>query len=119
MTVDDEGPAAPVDAAVPEPSAGGRRAHVRVRTALVNLVDAINHSDDAAVERAVMDLSRRHRWLAPLGMIVGAFLMLFQGVKLLVKNWRLTLVQVVPAMWIWLAMLDLKIHVLHGNQFDG
>ena len=43
--------------------------------------------------------------------------MLFAGVKLLVTNWRLTLVQIVPAMWIWLAMLDIKIHTLHGKGF--
>jgi hypothetical protein len=44
--------------------------------------------------------------------------MLFQGVKLLVTNWRLTLVQILPAMWIWIAMLDIKIHVLHGKGFN-
>jgi hypothetical protein len=43
---------------------------------------------------------------------------LFQGIKLLVTNWRLTLIQILPAMWIWLAMLNLKIHVLRGRQFD-
>ena len=43
--------------------------------------------------------------------------MLFQGVKLLVTNWRSTLVQIVPAMWIWIAMLDIKIHTLHGKGF--
>ena len=43
--------------------------------------------------------------------------MLFAGVKLLFTNWRLTLVQVLPAMWIWAAMLDLKAHVLHGKTF--
>ena len=89
----------------------------RLGASIRHLIDAINASDDAAVERAVIALSRRRRWLAPLGMIVGAFMMLFQGVKLLVTNWRLTLVQILPAMWIWLAMLDLKIHVLHGKQF--
>ena len=81
------------------------------------LVQAINHSDDAAVERAVLQLSRSRRWLAPLALVVGAFLMLFQGLKLLITNWRLTLVQIVPAMWIWAAMLDIKVHVLHGKQF--
>ena len=65
----------------------------------------------------MLQLSQRRRWLAPLGLIVGAFLMLFQGVKLLYTNWRLTLVQIVPAMWIWIAMLDIKLHVLHGKQF--
>jgi hypothetical protein len=69
------------------------------------------------VEQAVVQLSQRRRWLAPLALIVGAFLMLFQGVKLLYTNWRLAVVQIIPAMWIWLAMLDIKLHVLHGKQF--
>lgn len=69
------------------------------------------------VERAVLALSQRSRWLAPLAMLVGAFAMLFQGVKLLFTNWRLTLVQILPAMWIWAAMLDLKAHALHGKEF--
>ena len=43
--------------------------------------------------------------------------MLFDGVKLLFTNWRLTLVQVLPAMWIWAAMFDLKAHALHGKSF--
>jgi hypothetical protein len=43
--------------------------------------------------------------------------MLAEGVKLLFSNWRLTLIQVLPAMWIWAAMIDLKAHVLHGKTF--
>ena len=39
------------------------------------------------------------------------------GVRLLLTNWRLTLVQFLPAMWIWLATYDLKAHVLHGKSF--
>ena len=52
-----------------------------------------------------------------LALAVGALEMLFEGVKLVFSNWRLTLVQILPAMWIWLAMLDLKAHVLHGRSF--
>ena len=65
----------------------------------------------------VLRLSRSRRWLAPLALAVGAFAMLFDGVKLLFTNWRLTLIQVLPAMWIWAAMYDLKAHVLHGKTF--
>jgi hypothetical protein len=83
-----------------------------------NLIGAVMRSDDAAVERSIVQLSQRSRWLAPLALIVGAFLMLFGGLKLLITNWRLTLVQIVPAMWIWAAMLDIKIHTLHGKQFN-
>ncbi len=50
-------------------------------------------------------------------MAVGAFVLLFDGLRLLVSNWRLTLVTILPAMWIWLAMFDLKAHVLHGKTF--
>jgi uncharacterized membrane protein len=48
---------------------------------------------------------------------VGAFVMLFQGLKLLFSNWRLTLIQVLPAMWIWAALLDLKAHTFKGKEF--
>src|SRR4051794_1356160 len=81
------------------------------------LVQAINNGDEAVVEKAVLDLSRSRRFLAPLAFLVGAFVMLFQGVRLLFSNWRLSLVQILPAMWIWLAMFDLKAHVLHGKSF--
>ena len=44
--------------------------------------------------------------------------MLFDGLRLLVTNWRLMLVQILPAMWIWAATCDLKAHVLRGKEFD-
>ncbi len=115
MTVDYQGPDAPDDATAAPANGVTRRE--RVGTTVAHLIRVIRTGDDKAVEQAVLDLSRRRRWLAPLGLIVGAFLMLFQGVKLLFTNWRLTLVQVIPAMWIWLALLDLKVHVLHGKSF--
>jgi hypothetical protein len=37
----------------------------------------------------------------------AAVRLLFQGVRLLFSNWRLTLIQLLPAMWIWVALLDL------------
>ncbi|MGH3232416.1 MAG: hypothetical protein ACRDOH_04000 [Streptosporangiaceae bacterium] len=69
------------------------------------------------MDEVVLRLSRSRRWLAPLALAVGAFAMLFEGVKLLFTNWRLTLIQVLPAMWIWAAMFDLKAHALHGKSF--
>jgi hypothetical protein len=81
------------------------------------LVQRIREGDDAMVEAAVVQLSHRRRILAPLALAVGAVAMLFHGLRLLLSNWRLTLVQILPAMWIWAAMLDLKVHVLHGASF--
>jgi hypothetical protein len=81
------------------------------------LVRAIREGDEAAVEKAVLDLSRSRRIFAPLVFAIGAFVMLFQGLRLLFANWRLTLIQVLPAMWIWAAFLDLKVHVFKGHGF--
>ena len=92
-----------------------RRAAVAVQ--FRRLARAIRDGDDAMVESAILALSQRSRLLAPLALIVGAFSMLFQGIKLLFTNWRLTLVQILPAMWIWTAMVDLKAHALHGKEF--
>jgi hypothetical protein len=100
---------------VSAPGRTSRRATVALQ--IERLVSAIRNGDEEMVESSILALSQRSRWLAPLALVVGAFAMLFQGVKLLVTNWRLTLVQILPAMWIWAAMLDLKIHVLHGKQF--
>ncbi len=92
-----------------------QRRHLLVRAR--RYIQAVRESDREALEEGVLRLSRSRRWLAPLALAVGALAMLFDGVKLLVTNWRLTLVQVLPAMWIWAAMLDLKAHVLHGKSF--
>jgi magnesium-transporting ATPase (P-type) len=80
------------------------------------LVRAIEQDDEAMVEQIVR-LSQSRRLFAPLAFTVGAFAMLFDGLKLLVTNWRLTIVQVLPAVWIWLAMFDLKARVLHDRSF--
>src|SRR5205809_7716816 len=81
------------------------------------LLRAIQENDEAAVEAAVLALSRSRRIFAPLVFALGAFVTLFQGLRMLVSNWRLTLIQVLPAMWIWLALLDLKAHAFKGKEF--
>ena len=81
------------------------------------VVQAIREMDEDTVTSAIEDLGRRHRLLAPLALVAGAFVMLVDGLKLVVSNWRLTLVQVLPAMWIWLALFDIKAHVLRHREF--
>jgi uncharacterized membrane protein len=81
------------------------------------LLKAIRENDEAAVEDAVLALSQSRRIFAPLVFALGAFVMLFQGLKMLFSNWKLTLIQVLPAMWIWLALLDLKAHTFKGKEF--
>lgn len=101
----------------PEPSEDRRPATFSARVR--SLVRAIEENDEAAVEEAVLRLSRSRRLFAPLALAISAFVMLFTGLRVLVSNWRLTLVQIIPAMWIWLAMFDLKAHTLHGKSFNA
>jgi len=95
-----------------------RRRYI-TRAQIEQFIQAVKDSDQAAVDDMILRLSRTRPWLAPLALAIGAFAMLFAGVKLLFTNWRLTLVQVLPAMWIWAAMYDLKGKVLRGKQFVG
>jgi hypothetical protein len=97
--------------AAPRSGWAARQAQLR------RIIRAIADSEDTTVEEQLLRLSRAKRWLAPLALAVGAFAMLFEGLRLLFSNWRLTLIQVLPAMWIWAAMLDLKVHLLHGKSF--
>ena len=112
------------DASGPPASPGGidqpsgRRRRI-TRAQVGQFVQAVRDSDREVVDEMILRLSRSRPWLAPLALAVGAFAMLFEGVKLLFTNWRLTLIQVLPAMWIWAAMYDLKAKVLRGKQFIG
>jgi hypothetical protein len=93
-----------------------RRAALLAR--IGQLVRAIQEDDEAMVEQ-ILRVSQSRRVFAPLAFTVGAFAMLFEGLRLLLANWRLTLVQILPAVWIWLAMFDLKARVLHGRSFPA
>ena len=81
------------------------------------LLAGIQRGDEADIARAIEELSRSRRYLAPLAYAVGGVAMLLGGVRLLFSNWRLTLIQVLPAVWIWLAMYNLRAHLLHGREF--
>ena len=96
----------------------GRRAEA-LSSRISSLVQAIQENDEAQIEAAVLRLSRSRRIFAPLAFTISAVVLLFEGVRLLVSNWRLALVQVLPAMLIWLALFDLKLHVLHGKSFHA
>jgi hypothetical protein len=86
---------------------------------LAAVARGVREGDEAEVVRAVEALSRRHRLLAPLALLVGGVAMLFGGVRLLLFNWRLTVIQIPPAMWIWAAMYDLRGHVLHDRTVQA
>jgi len=78
---------------------------------------AVADADPAAVESAARQLGESRRILAPVAWAAGTIVLLIRGVKLLFLNWRLTLVELVPAAWVWLVMWDLKQHGLRGPEF--
>jgi hypothetical protein len=86
---------------------------------LGDVARGVREGDEQQVVGAVEALSRRHRLLAPLALVVGGVAMLFGGVRLLLSNWRLTVIQIPPAMWIWAAMYDLRAHVLHDRTVQA
>lgn len=79
----------------------------------------VRDGNEAEIARAVEDLSHRHRLLAPLALAVGGVALLFGGLRILFSNWRLTLIQIPPAMWIWAAMYDLRAHLLHDRSWHA
>jgi len=93
-----------------------RARHRPLRQLVWRLIVSIRDGDEHQIEDAVLQLSKKRRIFAPLTLAVGAFVMLFNGLRLLVTNWRLMLVQVLPAMLIWATTIDLKAHVLHGKE---
>jgi hypothetical protein len=110
--------ASSADDAYGQPAPPGRAGRRRITRAQVGqFIQAVRDSDREVVDETILRLASSRPWLAPLALAIGAFAMLFDGVKLLFTNWRLTLIQVLPAMWIWAAMYDLKAHVLHGKSF--
>ena len=105
-----------MDAGATEQALRGRRS---VRQLWGRFFVAIRDGDEVAVEQAVRNLAKRRRIFAPLALIAGAFAMLFSALRLLLTNWRLALVQVLPALLIWAVTLDLKAHVLYGKAFSA
>ena len=60
------------------------------------------------VESALKDLGGSRRWLAPLVYAAGTVAVVFDGVLLLLHNWRLTLLQLFPAVWIWVMTWNMR-----------
>ena len=82
------------------------------------LVRAIEGTDDEKIEKAVVRMSESHALLRPLAFAISAFVLLFDSVRLILTNWRLLLLQLLPALWIWLAMAILRAYVLYDQDLD-
>jgi hypothetical protein len=104
------------DSKPPEPEVEQTPPSAPLAKRVRSLINAVRDGDEQMAREAVLGLSRSQRLLAPLALVVGGVEMLFHGLRILVWNWRLLLVQVLPVTVLWLAMYDLKAHVLRGGS---
>jgi hypothetical protein len=93
-----------------------RRADLIARLRL--FVRSVEQGDESMVEE-VLRLSSSRRLFAPLAYLVGAFAMLLEGLRRLLHDWRVVPIELLPAVWLWLAMYDLRLHVLRGSSFHS
>lgn len=83
---------------------------------LVRAVQAARRLDSASVQEELQRMGQRRRWLAPLTYAAATIALVFDGVLILLRNWRLLLLQLVPAAWIWVMTRELKAHVFAGHD---
>lgn len=77
----------------------------------VAATEAIRGVHPSQVQILVAELSGRSRWLAPLAYVAGTLALVFDGVVLLLRSWRLLLLQLASAVWIWGASWNLRTHL--------
>ena len=72
-------------------------------------------SDDELLD-AIAQLKAGRFLAGPLSFAAGAVLLVVHSVLLLFTNWRLLLIELVPAIWIATVLWDWRYHVLYGND---
>jgi hypothetical protein len=81
------------------------------------MAKTVADADADAIEVAARQFGESRRYLAPVAWAAGAIVLLVRGIKLLLLNWRLSLIELVPAAWVWFVMWELKQHALRGAAF--
>jgi hypothetical protein len=81
---------------------------------LIQAVRAVADADPEQIEATARRLGASRRYLAPVAWIAGMLVLVVRGLKLLVLNYRLLLLELVPAAWVWLTMWDLHRQKLHN-----
>lgn len=103
----------------PAPSAAKIRRSRRRQAidSFLRLTKAVADVDPASVATTAEKFGQSRSYLAPIAWAAGTLVLTLRGVKLLIFNWRLLFIQLVPAAWIWIVMYDLKQHTLRGVPF--
>src|SRR3954468_14282103 len=75
---------------------------------LLELVRAIADTDPEQIEATARRLGSSRRILAPVAWVAAMLVLVVRGIKLLLSNWRLLVLELVPATWVWLTVWDLR-----------
>lgn len=102
---------------ITEGAAASRRRTRKTLAKLLVAARAVADAEPARIESTVRQLGESRAYLAPVAWAAGAIVLLIRGVKLLFLNWRLTLVELVPAVWVWVVFWDLRQHALRAEAF--
>jgi len=84
--------------------------------AFVELTRAVRAVEPGRVHAEVRRLGERRRWLKPLAYAAGTVEIVFEGVVVLLRNWRLLLLMLVPAAWIGLMSWNLRSRVFSDRD---
>jgi len=79
---------------------------------------AVADADPGQIEAAALRFGESRAYLAPVAWAAGTLVLVLRGARLLVLNWRLSLIELVPAAWVWVAMWDLKRHGLRAEPLQ-
>lgn len=103
--VDSPGAGASIVPAAGDCGGGGRLTQLR------RLLDTGRDADPQAVADGVRRVIGRRRWLLPLVVVGQTLDALVAGVLLLLRNWKLLLVELVPAIWLGALTWDWRARV--------
>jgi hypothetical protein len=84
---------------------------------MLSAARAFADADPVEIESTARQLGESRWLLTPVAWAAGTVVLLLRGIRLLLLNWRLTLIELFPAALIWLVMWDLKQHSLRGAPF--
>jgi hypothetical protein len=83
-------------------------------THLLQVAQAVADADPEQIETTARRLGSSRRYLAPVAWVAAMLVLVVRGLKLLVSNYRLLLLELVPAAWVWVTMWDLHRQKLHN-----
>lgn len=88
-------------------------------TRLLQAVRAVADADPQQIEATARKLGSSRRYLSPIAWIAGMLVLVVRGLKLLVSNYRLLLLELVPVVWVWATMWDLHRQKLSNVPLHG